>query len=236
MIKKIMQLTVASLLAVSSTSVFADDHMSNSDNSNMSSSDNVSNSMSNMGQQSSWGLVVGGQAGYATIPVDVASGLEDQNSNAIYSVFLGLDYNIIPQLSVGVEVGINYGYKLIKVSNNLNDYAELKNTYIIPILATIKYWTPVGINIFAKAGGAYVHQQEYKSTPTSVDINGNTSEDTLKGIRVALAGGLGYMWNNWNFFAQYMYVFGDKKPHGTSNSTPVSAITGGVSYTFPLSF
>ena len=232
MIKKITQLTVASLLAVSSTSVFADDHMSNSDNSNMSSSDNVSNSMSNMGQQSSWGLVVGGQAGYATVSYDAPSGLEKENGNAIYGAFVGLDYNIIPQLSVGAEVGMNYGYKLLKVSDNSGNYGELKNTYVIPVLATVKYLTPVGINIFAKAGGAYVNQRAYEN---GADVNGNSS-NTISAIKVALAGGVGYMWNNWNFFAQYMYVLGDKSPSSDNDTLPVSAITGGVSYTFPLSF
>lgn len=222
MIKKIIHPAIVLLLAAS-TNAFADDHASS-----------TSDMISNMNNLPPWSLILGAQAGYGYLSANDYPGAEKEKGGPIGGIFIGLDYNIIPQLSIGLELGVNYGFKLLKFSNNVNQSAETKDTYIVPLLATLKYTTPIGINLFVKAGGAYVHQ---KGTENGIDLFG--SSQIANAARVALAGGIGYMWHNWNFFAQYMYTFGDKDAATSSNENstfPVNSITGGISYTFPLNF
>ena len=182
---------------------------------------------------SKWNLIFGGQLGYGVLSTENIAGFSRKDGNLYGGIFIGLDYHLIKKMSVGIEYGNNYGYDLLEFDSNCcSNTVKMKHTVTVPLLLTLKYWTSFGLNFFAKGGAAYVHQADDASGPDDGTVN--LSKDALK---TALAGGIGYQIDRWNFFIQYMYIFGDENAvveYNKSSSLPVQSITGGVSYMLPL--
>ncbi|TNF68010.1 MAG: porin family protein [Gammaproteobacteria bacterium] len=171
----------------------------------------------------SFHLIVGGQMGYGFLSSDDVSGYTtDNDGNLFGGIFVGGDYMWNKHFATGLQIGYYYGHDLLKYQGNggLGD-AKVKDTMVVPLLATAKVLLPWNFNVFLKGGVAYVNQ----------DIN-DKSHINYNGV---LSGGVGYSWHNWDLFAEYMYVFGDEGAFGDQAKTlPVNAITLGLSYAFPF--
>ncbi|MCF6765085.1 porin family protein [Thiotrichales bacterium 19S3-7] len=168
-------------------------------------------------------LIVGGQLGYGFLNSDDVSGYtNDDDGNIFGGVFVGGDYMWNPHFATGLQIGYYYGNDLFKYQGNGGlDDAKVKDTMVVPLLATAKVLLPWNFNIFIKGGIAYVNQ----------DIE-DTAHVSYNGV---LSGGIGYSWHNWDLFAEYMYVFGQEDAFGDQQRTlPINAITLGLSYAFPI--
>ena len=188
------------------------------------------------------GLVVGGQLGYAKfvpyskLPVSSPGVSGDLSNGGAYGgVLVGYDFALSPMLSVGIETGLNYGYKIANgtvTGPGPTDVDTDISTLDIPIMATVKLFpTENGFNIFAKGGFDY-SKQKLTGSAGSVDVSSTDSK-----WRPVAAAGVGYQINALNIFAQYTYVFGTKwnDPDGSDGDTlAMNAITAGVTYTIPM--
>ncbi|MCF6767564.1 porin family protein [Thiotrichales bacterium 19S11-10] len=183
-------------------------------------------------QSDKFDLVVGGKLGYGYLNADNIPGASKKDGGVYTGAFVGVDYYIMPELTIGAETGLDYGNDLLKYDFPSVADATIDDTYVIPILATIKYFMPYGINVYAKAGLAYVNQKS--SVSITDDFGGGSSDTTHSSFNGMFGGGIGYKLDNWNFFVEYMYVMGDKSPEDDGKTFPISSITGGVSYTFPM--
>ena len=170
-----------------------------------------------------YGLVLGLNGGYAggfTTP--------DENNNRSGNIYgggiVGFDFALNDVISFGGESGYDYGYKIFQSSDNNSS----TNFSVIPVLGTLKFTLPMGINLFAKGGMAYVMEQ--------TKISGETHNN--KAWKPMAAAGVGYVYDNWNLFAQYSYIFGNKEADSANNNEidHLGMVTAGVTYTFPLKF
>ncbi|MCF6807719.1 porin family protein [Thiotrichales bacterium 19S9-12] len=175
-------------------------------------------------------LVVGGKLGYGYLSAKDYTGVDKKDGGVYTGAFVGVDYYIMPNLTIGGETGLDYGSDLLKYDTTGID-VEVNDTYVVPLLATIKYFMPYGINVYGKAGIAYVNQ---KLSAHLGNVGSGSTDTTLSRWNGMLGGGIGYKLDSWNFFVEYMYVMGDKDPQTKSSTFPINTITGGVSYTFPM--
>ncbi|MCF6765680.1 porin family protein [Thiotrichales bacterium 19S3-7] len=176
------------------------------------------------------GFLVGGQVGYAQVNSDVKNWqAETQKGNFFYGATFGADFALINTLAIGAEAGVFYGNDLAKFDQTGGGTYKVSNL-VIPILAKLKLLTPIGLDLFVKGGIAYVHPYG-NDTDSSVSIQWDSSWD------FAAAAGVGYQYEAFNFFIQYMHIFGNNEVNvngtqGTGYASDIDAITGGVTYTF----
>ncbi|WP_192484452.1 MULTISPECIES: outer membrane beta-barrel protein [Cysteiniphilum] len=176
------------------------------------------------------GLVVGGQIGYAkpNVQWNSINSSDIKKGNLLFGAHIGFDVALSNYLSFGPEVGVFYSNNLSKISSS-GDTDKVSNL-IVPVLADIKLYTPIGINFFAKMGVSYVNPSASK-TGSSYSINWKSSWN------FTAAAGVGYQIGPVNIFAQYMHIFGkdgvsvDGKK-GTGYAAKIDAITLGLAYTF----
>ncbi|TNF65191.1 MAG: hypothetical protein EP298_13140 [Gammaproteobacteria bacterium] len=176
------------------------------------------------------GIVVGAQMGYAQVNSNVSNWQADtQKGNFFYGATIGADLALIDTLAVGAETGIFYGNDLAKYDEKDGGSVKVSNL-IIPILAKVKLLTSTGLDLFVKSGISYVH-------PYSKQSGDVVTVDWSSSWNFTVAGGVGYQYEGFNFFIQYMHIFGNSDvtvngTQGTGDASDIDAITGGVTYTF----
>ncbi|MBK2125232.1 outer membrane beta-barrel protein [Fangia hongkongensis] len=175
------------------------------------------------------GVVLGGNIGYGYATngwtKDDADLSGSKNGNLAGGLFIGYDFALNKMLSVGVELGGQYAYQLVKESDG-----DKLNAWSVPLFATAKFYIPhaMGLNIFGKFGYAY-NRLTTSGNYVATGLSGNDI-DGKNLWRPVAAGGLGFQVQQFNIFAQYQYnwlpVYGKNGGYGT--------ISGGVSYTLPM--
>ncbi|WP_192483265.1 MULTISPECIES: outer membrane protein [Cysteiniphilum] len=176
------------------------------------------------------GLVLGGQIGYAEPNVDWKNvGSADvSKGNLYYGANLGYDFALMPNLSLGAEVGVFYSRNLSKISSS-GDTDKVSNL-IVPVLGTAKLYFLKGFDVFVKGGISYVDPSASKS-------GSSYTVDWKSDWNFTAAAGLGYNFDSIGVFAQYMHIFGKDDvtingTQGTGYSSKIDAITLGLTYTF----
>ena len=180
------------------------------------------------------GVVFGAQAGFAAgfNPPDL-NGASGSTTNAGFNFggFVGYDVAVSKMFAVGAEVGINYTPDMYKINIDGLGNADL-SLLNIPIMATAKFYTPIGLNVFAKGGLNFQNADVSGSCSLGSICSGSQSNNNWTGV---LAGGIGYKIQQLNIFAQYMYVFGnDLDNYSDSKAVAQGILTGGVSFTLPM--
>jgi hypothetical protein len=162
---------------------------------------------------SSW--VLGVQYGNGASNISTGSSISTNKGSSYYGGTIGYDTDILKTFVIGLETGYFQGY-LASVSNQ-----KVKNQ-IIPILIKGKLHLPLGFNLFAKTGVAWVKPES------------NSTYNWKNTWNYTAAGGIGYQFFSFDLFAQYMQIFGKGEIQGGSSgySSNVKAITGGISYNF----
>lgn len=204
------------------------------------------------------GPVFGLQAGYSEATGSTPSrtyyeggvsrgGSINYNGNVNFGGFIGYDFAVTDYLTIGPEIGINYTPNIYTNDMNLDTGSESGvryNSLNVPIMLTGKFITPIGINAFLKGGINFQNLNAHNVTcGAGIPCASAQSQNAWTGV---IAAGLGYQIDNFNIFAQYMYIFGDNASSlfgGANNQFTTtmpgkalsqSIITGGVSYTFPV--
>ncbi len=177
------------------------------------------------------GLVVGIEGGYGQIQNSFWDGanLDKKTGGAIGGVTLAGQYAINSFLATGVEVGAEYGRKLLSYSVSGDTLVDYKDTLIFPIQAFIKLQSAFGLNTTLGAGYAYIAQH------VTYGSGNNQDEEVAKKFKPVVSVKIGYqITQSLEVYGKYQYVFGDKdKPvtHEINKSNPTQAIMLGVSYT-----
>jgi hypothetical protein len=175
-------------------------------------------------------LVVGAQAGYGASNPNTSNVQSNiKKGNYFYGGTVGIDFSIIPLLTIGAETGVFYGRSLSKISINSQGTTTVSNL-IIPILAKAQISVPLSFNIFVKGGVSYVK-------PSATYTDSNISVSWKSDWNFTAATGIGYQIGHINLFAQYMRIFGKSKitingENGTGSSARIDSITAGVTFTF----
>ncbi|MCF6767894.1 porin family protein [Thiotrichales bacterium 19S11-10] len=185
------------------------------------------------------GFYIGAQLGGATLSSSSsafnstsASSISKDNGNLYTGFTVGFNYALNDKFALGVESGYNYGHNLNKLSIP-GKSAEI-NISTIPLFFTGSLMFPTGFNLFAKLGGAYVHESNSGFDNSTLTVsNGN---GTANAFQPAFGLGAGYFINNLNIKLEYNHIFGSSKPTSDSNTFAINAITLGVTYTFPSNF
>lgn len=173
------------------------------------------------------GFVIGGQVGYAKPTGALSDFIDDpdpqdhfDNGNIMGGIFFGYDFALTNFLSIGPEIGINYGHNVEQV-HLINDETIRQDQVTAPLFFKVKLVTPFGLNVFGKAGYAF----------NQFTVDESIKEDFKlpeHSFNPAFAGGVGFQIYNFNIFAQATYY--DLEDDGTKAGT--SVYTGGISYTF----
>jgi hypothetical protein len=186
------------------------------------------------GTTATTGIVFGVLAGYSNYSggdtfTNAVTASSRSSGMFNFGGMLGYDLALAKMFSLGLEIDINYTPDIIKTSGGTEVTMDALN---VPLMLTGKFVLPIGLNIFIKGGVNYQHNSCSGSFSSSSGINCSNS-NKLSGV---LAGGIGWQLSNFNFFGQYMYIFGDSlTATGTSGSAiEQSILVGGVSYTLPL--
>lgn len=162
-------------------------------------------------------------------------------------LFLGYNYAITPNVTIGAKTGYQYIYNLnqFKASyssqgfNNANDQINVNN---IPVLATANYYFNSGWLIGAE-GGIDIQQWTLKQTGDDSylynNMTGLRSSSSQWNVAPMAGLSLGYQWNfGLALTANADYVFGKSTSDITSlnNNDPLAFYTVGVnlSYTLPV--
>ena len=164
--------------------------------------------------QSSW--VVGAQYGYGNSNLSDTTSLNIDKGGNMYGVTLGYDTDILRVFTIGLETGYFQGDLVSIDSDNVKDK-------IFPILLKGQINTLLGLNFFVKTGISRV------VPASSPDYDWKSSWD------YTLAGGMGYSFFDFNFFVQYLKIFGKGKLTGQGSeayASNIQSITGGITYSF----
>ncbi len=188
------------------------------------------------------GLTLGASLGGASTQNYDSSGIisnTTKTQGGAYGGFaVGYDLALTQNISLGVESGFYYGYSLASLKADGVDKSNL-NQWNIPLLIVGKYTFNNGVNVFAKAGATYVHQQITNTDTYFVPGTNGTNFEFLP----ELAAGVGYKFTNGiNIGGQLGYLFGSTADLRTSNpyhgnDVKVAAsvtLTAYISYTFPI--
>ena len=229
MLKK-LSLVVISSLAVSSMSyatselnnVADNDGKANTiNNINVQPTTNVSDN--NQDSKAPYGLVLGVQGGYGKVADMSRTDFDNaSNGNVFGGAIVGFDFALSHTVSFGVESGYDYGYHIIKDNDSNLNYQ------MIPVLGTLKFTLPFGLQLFGKGGMAYVTEK------TNIGNTGLSA--TANAWKPMAAAGAAYTYQDWTVFAQYQYVFGDSEVNNKDQVSKFNALTAGVTYTFPIAF
>ncbi|WHN64767.1 outer membrane beta-barrel protein [Cysteiniphilum sp. QT6929] len=167
--------------------------------------------------------MLGVQGGYGKVADIARTDLDNaSNGNVFGGAIVGFDFALSHTISFGVESGYDYGYHIIKDNNSNLNYQ------MIPVLGTLKFTLPFGLQLFGKGGMAYVTER--------VNIGDTGFSATANAWKPMAAAGAAYTYKNWTVFAQYQYVFGDSEVNNKDQVSKFNALTAGVTYTFPLAF
>jgi hypothetical protein len=159
------------------------------------------------------------QYGYGLSNISTPSGISSDNGGSYYGGTIGYDTDVLSVFVVGLETGYFQG-NIASVENQ-----KVKDR-IIPILIKGKLDLPLGFNIFAKTGIAWVGPE------------GDSNYEWKNTWNYTAAGGVGYQLFDFDFFVQYMQIFGKGEIQGSGSlgslgySANVKSITGGISYSF----
>ncbi|MBK2126013.1 outer membrane beta-barrel protein [Fangia hongkongensis] len=177
------------------------------------------------------GLVVGVEGGYGQIQSSFWDdpNLDKKEGGAIGGVTLAGQYAINSFLATGVEVGAQYGRRLLSYSYGGDTLINYKDTLIFPIQAFIKFQSAFGLNTTLGAGYAYIAQH------VTYGSGNNQDEEVAKKFKPVVSVKIGcQITQKLEVYGKYQYVFGDKdKPvtHEINKPNPTQAIMLGVSYT-----
>lgn len=231
MLKKV-SLVVISSLAVSSISYATSAQSTVADNDSKANTINninvqptvgASDMGNDQGSKAPYGLVLGVQGGYGKVADVSRNDLDNaSNGNVFGGAIIGFDFALSHAISFGVESGYDYGYHVIK-----DDDSDM-NYQMIPVLGTLKFTLPFGLQLFGKGGMAYVTER------ANIDNSGFTI--TTDAWKPMAAAGAAYTYKNWTVFAQYQYIFGNKEINNKDQVSKFNALTAGVTYTFPIAF
>ncbi len=177
------------------------------------------------------GLTLGVEGGYGQITGSLwdQSSLDKKSGGAIGSIDLGGQYAVNSWLALGIQTNLMYGHKLLSYGSDDIDY---KATFALPIQLTAQVVLPVGMNLLAGVGMAYIVQR------VTYGSGANQDDELGKKWNPVASIGIGYqVTSRFNFFAKYQYVWGKKDKAvfpqaGQNNTNPIQAFTLGVSYTF----
>ncbi len=166
------------------------------------------------------GVVLDGHAGYANLdtpdkilnPLNSTPTSNSQDArvgNFSFGGGLGYDYALTNNILLGIDSAYNDDgdshYKGKYPSLN-SHYDTTLETYDASLAAKGEYLWHNGLNVFGKAGGAYVWQEQGDDGNGLFDSGKTNSE----GVRPMVALGVGYnLQENLNFYTQYRHVFGD---------------------------
>ena len=188
------------------------------------------------------GFVIGGDVGYgylsfaevaSIIPPSPASGAFSLNNGAfIWGVHGGYDISILDRLLMGFEVGykdlgqsslafsISYPKNYFDTNDPVNQNSSITlDQQAIDILVTTRVYVLNGLNIFGKAGPAYVrsksNDQSVVNYPAGTGANINEVSQSINvspviwRLRPELAIGVGYSFkNNLDVHLMYTYING----------------------------
>ncbi|MFZ9036117.1 MAG: outer membrane beta-barrel protein [Francisellaceae bacterium] len=164
------------------------------------------------------GFEIGGQLGLITAPQfetsNLASDSPTDQGGGLFGLIVGYDFAISSHLSLGVESGYSYGYKISEINIDGSHYSL--NQWQTPMLATAKYYFNNGLIVSAKAGMSYIRQFVDTSsyyTPTD-DDNWEILPQATFEIAYAFDNGV-------NVGGAFSYVFGNS--HNIGSESAVSA-------------
>ncbi len=179
------------------------------------------------------GLYIGAQGGYAqnNLNYDGSLPVKVDRGNIYGGANVGFEFALASEFAIGAETGVFYGKDISSVETELgtNDTKIEISNLIVPVMGTIKFVSPIGINLFAKGGAAYLRPSATESG-TSYSVNWDSTWAPIA------AAGVGYQIGPVDIFGQYTHIFGKKDVNfGSSNKVSnIDAVTLGVNFMFPL--
>ena len=173
------------------------------------------------------GLTLGVDGGYAlSTAVQAQKGVLQNNpfkktssnqNHIVIGAHAAYSLPVTDSLSAGVEAGyLHLGSSSVKAVDPVdtpNSYKYTVSQQMITMLATAHYDVMDNIGVFAKAGGAYIFQDndfKYFDTPAAQDRTLSV-DDKLKGFRPMAAAGVDYNVDNILLSLSYNHVFGKKQ-------------------------
>lgn len=128
-----------------------------------------------------------------------------ETGNIAGGINLGFDHVLRHNVLVGAELGFaSNGQAKYKESftSSSEDFTAKINSYDVQILGTATYLLNNGLNVFAKAGPAFVKQT------LDCDSNCNNDDDSVKKVKPLAAIGVGYNIKAYTIYLQYSHIFG----------------------------
>ncbi|MBA2650703.1 MAG: outer membrane beta-barrel protein [Tatlockia sp.] len=216
------------------------------------------------------GWIIGGDIGYgylstqeedilAPVPLTFPALTEVQDQHhkigdLVGGGYVGRDFEVSNSLLLGLELGYKYlgqskykGHTIDNLSFNFIRTDIQVYQHAVDALLTAKYYVWQGLNLYAKAGAAYVRSKTTQASNFNIGsiAGGLFTEDTIWRIKPEFDLGFGYTFGN-NLGVNFTYThiggvdtnvtglfrFYNNGPDRTPAVFQYNGLTAGLSYTF----
>lgn len=191
------------------------------------------------------GFYVGGSAGYGDVNLpeadkqDKAAGIKTDKSHITANAHAGYLFPVTDKFLLGVEGGYNYlpSWKVSGLDENGNPASIKLTSYSIDFLGVAKYYVTDQFDLFAKAGGTYLHETA-KGSYVDKDGELQKGQGSDGKVKPKIGVGAGYMiMPQLELTAEYSHTFGtnytDKDRKSTDSDYPSNnAFLVGLNYYF----